>query len=67
MKKYILSQLTQASVWIGLVIILSDFIAPRSYIMFLGIILTLTDDTVLKKWVSGASVWAAAKIEELTK
>lgn len=67
MKKYLLTQLTQVSAWIGLTLILVAFIAPREYIALLGIALILTDDEALKTWVAKRSPWLAAKIEEITK
>lgn len=67
MKKYILAQLTQVSAWIGLLIIIAAFIAPRGYIVIFGVALILTDDEALKTWVAKRSPWLAAKIEEWTK
>lgn len=67
MKKYILSQLTQVSAWIGIALILMAFFAPRSYIVIAGALLILTDDEALKSWVAKRSPWLANKIEEWTK
>lgn len=67
MKKYILSQLTQVSTWIGIVVFLAAFCAPREYIAFLGIALVLTHDEWLKNWVNKEAPWLAAKIDEWTK
>lgn len=66
MKKYILSQLTQVSAWIGILIVLGAFFAPRSYIVFFGIALALTDDAALKAWVAKRSPWIAKKLDEWT-
>jgi hypothetical protein len=57
MKKYLLTQLSQVSAWIGLLIILSAF----------GGLLILTDDEALKGWVSRNAPWLTNKIEEWTK
>lgn len=66
MKKYILTQLTQVSSWIGVLIIVMALIVPRQYIVFLGIALILVDDAALKAWIAKQSPWLAAKINEWT-
>lgn len=67
MKKYILAQLTQASFWIGVSIILLAVVAPRTYIMGFGVLLILVGDEIINKWLSKQSARLAAKIEEWTK
>lgn len=64
MQKYILGQLSQVSFWIGVVLVLIAFTAPRVYIVILGIALMLTDDAALKGWLAKRSPWLAAKIQE---
>lgn len=49
-RNYIISQLTQTSTWIGIAIIISDLILPRSFIMFLGFLLLINDDERLQKF-----------------
>lgn len=67
MKKYLLAQLAQVSAWIGIVIIVAAFIAPREYIAILGIALILTDDEALKGWVNKHAPGIAKWFEDLTK
>ena len=67
MKAYFLAQLSQVSAWIGLLIILSAFIASRTTIVVFGLLLILTDDEALKAWVARRAPWLVAKIEEWTK
>jgi len=67
MKKWFLLQLTEVSAWIGFIIVLSAFFAPREYIAILGVLLIATDDVALKNWVAkhvpGLTKW----FEELAK
>jgi hypothetical protein len=51
MKKWLLNQLSQASTWIGLGIVLSAFLLPREYIVFLGILLMFIKDDAIKSWI----------------
>jgi hypothetical protein len=67
MKKYLLTQLSQVSAWIGLLVILSAFFASRTTIVVFGGLLILTDDEALKGWVSRNAPWLTNKIEEWTK
>lgn len=67
MKKWILLQLTEVSAWVGFIIIIATFIAPREYIAILGALLIIVDDDILKNWVAKISPKLAAKIEELSK
>jgi hypothetical protein len=66
MKKYLLAQLTQVSAWIGLIIIIAAFIAPREWIAVGGLALILTDDEALKGWVAKHAPWIAKKFEDWT-
>lgn len=67
MKKWFLAQLTQVSAWIGAIIIVSAFIAPREYIAIFGILLIITDDEALKNWLAKRSPKLQAWLEGLTK
>lgn len=51
-RNYVINQLTQSSTWIGLAIIIADLIFPRSFIMFLGLLLLINDDARLKGFFS---------------
>lgn len=66
MKKWFLLQLTETTAWIGLFVILAALFLPRSYIVFLGIVLIAVDDNIVKKWIAKISPRLAAKIEEWT-
>lgn len=52
MKKWLLTQLSQASTWIGLAVIVASIIAPREYIMYLGVALMVIKDEAIKQWVT---------------
>lgn len=67
MKKYIITNLTQISFYIGLLLACSAFILPRQYIFLLGVILILLDDNILKNWVDKYAPGIKAKIEEWTQ
>lgn len=62
MKNYIIKQLTQTSAWIGLILVIGAVVMPRSWILFMGLILIITDDKnmaaffarlspSMKKWI----------------
>jgi len=67
MKKYLISQLTQISAWIGLLLVVSAFLVPRSWILVFGILLIITDDEALKGWVAKRAPWLTKKIEEISE
>ncbi len=67
MKKYLLTQLTQVSAWIGVFIIIGAFLAPREYIAIFGLLLILTDDEALKGWVAKHAPGMVKWFEDLTK
>jgi hypothetical protein len=48
-KKYIITQLTDVSAYIGLFIVLAAIFLPRSFIFIAGIALILTDDAWCRK------------------
>ena len=52
MKKYLLSRLFESSTWIGMAAIIGAFIAPRWFIVLLGLVLIFSGDSWLKRWVS---------------
>lgn len=52
MQKYLLSRLFESSTWIGVAIIIGAFIAPRWFIILLGVILIVSGDSWLKRWVA---------------
>ncbi len=64
MKKYLISQLTQVSAWIGVCVILAAFFAPRSVIVVLGVLLILTDDEWLRAFVTKSAPKVEKKINE---
>lgn len=66
MKKYLIAQLSQVSAWIGFLLILSAFIAPRYMMVLFGLALILTDDEALKSWVATKAPWLTKKINEWT-
>lgn len=53
MRKFIIGQLTMMSTWFGLLIILVALLLPRDYIIIVGVVMLLTDDTHLKKFFDG--------------
>lgn len=67
MKKWFFLQLTEVSAWLGLIIILSAFFAPREYIAILGVVLIATDDEALKAWLAKRSPGIAKWFEELAE
>lgn len=67
MKKYLLAQLLQVSAWTGFAVIIAAFIAPRWFIILLGILLIFTDDEWLKSWVAKNAPGIAKWIDEQTK
>lgn len=50
MKNYIITQLTQTSTWYGLIIILAALLLPKSWIVVLGLLVLVTDDTKINKF-----------------
>lgn len=67
MKKWFLLQLTEVSAWIGFIIIVAAFMAPREYIAILGAILIATDDEALKAWLAKRSPALTKWFEDLAK
>lgn len=67
MKKYLLAQLLQVSAWVGVIIFIMAFIAPREYIAIAGIALILTDDKWLQEWVAKHAPGIQKWIDEATK
>ena len=67
MKKWFLLQLTEVTAWIGFILILSAFFAPREYIAILGVVLIATDDEALKAWLAKRSPKLQAWFQELSK
>lgn len=67
MKKYIIAQLTQTTFWVGLILAIGAFIAPRSYLALFGVLLIALDDDIVKNFVDKHAPWLSAKIDELTK
>lgn len=65
LKKYIISQLTQLSAWLGVGTIFSAIFLPRSFIIFLGVLMILTDDNHLKDKLSKWAPDLTKKIDEL--
>ena len=65
--KTILARLLQVSTWVGIALIVSAFLAPRSFIVFLGLVLMFTDDETLKSVVAKCAPGVIAKLEEWTK
>lgn len=61
-KKYLLNQLTDVSAWIGLAVIVAALLLPRSFIVFLGILLILTNDEHLKSLVTKLAAEVKSKI-----
>lgn len=57
----------QVSAWLGVGLIIAAFIAPRAYIVILGVLLILTDDEWLKAWVAKHAPGIATWIDEQTK
>lgn len=47
-RDYVISKLSQSSAWIGLALVLGSFILPRTFILFIGILLILNDDAKLQ-------------------
>lgn len=47
-RNYVISKLSQSSSWIGLALLLGSFVLPRTFIMFVGILLILNDDAKLQ-------------------
>lgn len=50
MRTYIINQLTQASTWYGLIIILAALLFPKSWIFVIGLLVLVTDDTKINKF-----------------
>ncbi len=67
MKKYLIAQLSQVSAWIGVLVVIGAFIAPREYIAIFGIALILTHDEALKNWVARNAPGITKWFEDLTK
>ena len=62
--KYIISQLTQITAWIGLFIILSVFFAPNWLTIAFGALLIGLDDKIVQDWCAKAAPSLTKKINE---
>lgn len=49
-RTYIINQLTQLSTWLGAIIILFAIFTPPTWIVVLGIVVLITDDTRLRNF-----------------
>lgn len=67
MKKYLLARLFESTSWIGMAIIVGAFIAPRWFIILLGLILIVSGDSWLRGWIAKHAPEITAQIEEWTK
>lgn len=47
-RTWALMKLTQISAWMGLIVVLGAMMLPRTFLVFIGIILLLNDDTWLQ-------------------
>lgn len=64
MLKYLLSQLTQMSMWFGICVILFAIFASRSEIITLGIVMIFLHDEVIKNFISNRAPGLAKWIQE---
>jgi hypothetical protein len=48
MRTFILTKLTQVSAWMGLLVVVGAFFFPRTFLVFVGLVLLLNDDTWLQ-------------------
>lgn len=47
-RTWLLMKLTQLSAWMGLIVIFGAMILPRTFLVFIGLVLLLNDDTWLQ-------------------
>lgn len=66
-KAYLLNKLTQSTVWIGVIIIVSSFFLPRHFIMFEGILFMLTDDKHINAIFTRFIPWIGSLIDEIAE
>ena len=64
MKTWIKQQLTEITAWSGFLLIVSALIAPRWFILLLGILLICWDDKAASAFVAKRAPWLARKVDE---
>lgn len=56
MRDWIINKLTQSSAWLGIAVIIGGLLLPRTWEMFLGLLLILNDDAKLSNLFKGLRI-----------
>lgn len=52
-RDFVITQLTQASTWFGLIIVLGAIFLPSNWVVVLGLMIMITNDTKLYAFFAG--------------
>lgn len=52
-RNFVITQLTQASTWFGLIIVLGAIFLPSNWVVVLGLMIMITNDTKLYAFFAG--------------